>query len=260
MTRTGALAAAVAGSVLFHLALLVAVPGLRVLLPVQRERLVEVELSRAPADREPEPEAIPPPVAPPPPASGAVESLGGILEKRLLAERAARPAMDPIRLPARAATIPETDRIGWRRSVELEASPLPQAPAVRREAAAGPDGVAARRTAERLLKDLSAAPPAPDEGPEAMRRLEIEGPVGAERKVVSEPRPPRIPIRHAGTVEIRFFVSPRGEVVRAFPVRKAEPDLEQAALAYIKAFRFSPLPAGREGEQWGTIRVRFRLE
>ncbi len=48
--------------------------------------------------------------------------------------------------------------------------------------------------------------------------------------------------------------------MRACPLQRGETDLDQAALAYIKQFRFNPLPTGEEAEQWGTIRVRFRLE
>ena len=258
MTRTGALAAAVAGSVVIHLVLVVVVPGLRVKLPVHRERLVEVELSRTPLETEPEP--LPRPVAAQPIASEALESLGGALAEQVLAEPAASPAMEPIRLPARSVSIPEPDRIAWTRSLEVEPSPLPAAPVVKRGAAPGPDAGEARRVADRLLQEISATPVVPEADRETMRRLEIEGPVGVDRKVLSEPRPPRIPIRNPATVSIKFYVSPRGEVVRAFPVQRGDPELDQAALAYIKAFRFNPLPTGEEVEQWGTIRVRFRLE
>ncbi|HSH69963.1 MAG TPA: energy transducer TonB [Deferrisomatales bacterium] len=91
-------------------------------------------------------------------------------------------------------------------------------------------------------------------------QLEIEGPVGKERQVVTQPPPPSVVIRHSAAVHLKFFVSPRGEVVRAEPITRGDAELDRAALAYIKQFRFNALPHGDQREQWGTIRLRFRLE
>jgi TonB family protein len=125
----------------------------------------------------------------------------------------------------------------------------------------GPDQQQARVIAESLLRELSTAPsqdPAQPQVPPP--QLEIEGPVGEERRVLSRPEPPSVTIRHSADVRLKFYVSPRGEVVRAFPIERGDTDLDRVALAYLKQFRFNALPHGDQREQWGTIRVRFRLE
>ena len=125
----------------------------------------------------------------------------------------------------------------------------------------GPDQQRALDLAGALLRDLATAP-VPDSTPSVvpLPQLEIEGPVGRDRQLLVQPSPPEVTIQHSADVRLKFFVSPRGEVVRAQPIARGDAALDRAALAYIKKFRFNALPHGDQREQWGTIRVRFRLE
>jgi TonB family protein len=261
VTRSTAIAAAVTASVGLHLLLVMVVPGLRLRVPIGANPLVEVELHR---DAEaPQPEALTPPAAAPTPplAPGAGEELGRALAEVVPPGTTLPPPPPPVRLPERAATLPEPDTLAWSPSPTWETEALPEIPAVPARARANPDVATATALAESLLRDAaSQAATGPEPAQATMRRLEIEGPVGAERRVLQEPPPPTVPIRNPASVAIKFFVSPRGEVIRAFPTQRGDPELDRAALTYIKSFRFNPLPPGEEQEQWGTIRVRFRLE
>ncbi len=256
------LAAALGASLVLHLVLAVLVPGMRVRLPAGTENLVEVELSRPPLPPETETVKPPEPAQANPLSPQEAEALGASLASLAPAGGLPPPAASPVRLPQRAVLLPEPDALAWPRLAPAEPQALPTPPRLPARRAAAPDAGAAADLARTLLRSAQAPAGSGQEavGQEAMRRLEIEGPVGLERKVVHEPPLPRVPIRHAASVAIRFFVSPRGDVTRAIPTQRGDPELDRAALDYIKAFRFSPLPAGEEKEQWGTIHVRFRLE
>jgi len=261
VSRSTTVATALVASVGLHLLVVLAVPGVRVRLPIgTSDRLVEVELQREP---EPPPLETPAPPEPSPTVPltpEAAEALGQELMQHT-PRGAAPPQAPPLRLPERATLLPEPDTLPWSPSPTWETEPLPQPenPTVR--ATPGPDLGSATALAESLLKETTTqAAPVEEPIQAAMRRLEIEGPVGVERRVLKEPPPPRVPICNPASVAIKFFVSPRGEVTRAFPTQRGDPELDRAALAYIKSFRFNALPPGEEQEQWGTIRVRFRLE
>jgi len=261
VNRSTAIAAAVTASVALHLLLALAVPGLRVRLPLGSNRLVEVELQREPEAPAPEPLAPPEPRPALPLAPAAAAELGRALVQWAPRSTVAPPPAPPVRLPSRSATLPEPDTLEWSPSPAWEAEPLPQPPQVTARAAPSPDVDAAADLAESLLRGATSQAATSEEPAQAaMRRLEIEGPVGTERRVVKEPALPRLAIRNPASVAIKFFVSARGEVTRAFPTQRGDLELDRAALAYIKAFRFNALPPGEEQEQWGTIRVRFRLD
>ena len=278
MTRPQVIAVALVASLALHIALLL-VPGLRLRLPIHRETLVEVEV--APPDAalrpapEPEPELPPPPpepatTPPTPPARTAPAPLARdaavMLEQALapLVPATARPAAapPPLQLPRRALELPGADTIAWTPPTP-RSSALPPLDSTFRPAStlpAGPDQQQGQLLAEALLRELAAPPEQPVQPLVPPPQLEIEGPVGKERKVVTQPPPPSVAIRHSAAVHLKFYVSPRGEVVRAEPITRGDADLDRAALAYIKQFRFNALPHGDQREQWGTIRLRFRLE
>lgn len=265
MSRASVLTTAFLASLLVHAALLVAVPGRRTLLPVVVERLFEVEVLA------PEPIALPEPPLPPedlesqpspsprPLARDEAAAVSEILQRAALPPPPP-PAAPPVRLPARNYALPEVDDLEWELPKPPGPEPLPQAITPRPEAPPAPRVSAASDLARSLLEDLSASPPPGPSVPQGLPRIDIEGPVGVERKVTREPPPPQVPIRNPVDVRIKFWVSPRGEVIRAVPTQRGDPALDSAALAYIKSFRFNALPPGDEKEQWGTIRVKFRLE
>jgi TonB family protein len=265
--QSNAFPLAVTASLVAHLALLLAVPGFRISLPVAVERLIEVEIAPpAPAESlvQPKPQPADPLEAPPTPSPKPLtepsqESLAEALFQSVPRPAAPAPAPVPIRLPERGLRLPEPDAIVWRPTPPTRQRISPAE--VRGIAPAAPDLDSVQQLAKGLLQDL-AAPPTTDplRPPAPLPRLEIEGPVGTQRNVVLEPPLPRVEIRNPADVRIRFWVSPRGTVTRTELEQMADPALDGAALAYIKGFRFNALPPGETREQWGTIRVRFRLE
>lgn len=92
----------------------------------------------------------------------------------------------------------------------------------------------------------------------------LSGPV-ADRPILSHTTPvyPEWAKREAveGSVTLRFFVRPDGSIKENVLVQKTAgfEDFDQSAVVALRAWRFQPLPAGRTGEQWGTITFHFRL-
>jgi len=64
-----------------------------------------------------------------------------------------------------------------------------------------------------------------------------------------------------GVVAVHFTVLPNGKVKdnMYFEQTSAHRDLNRAAMAAIKQFKFEPLSAGMRVEQWGVITIVFRL-
>ncbi len=267
MSRARPFPAALGASLVVHAALLLAVPGTRWRLPVGGEELVSVELVQPERPPAPPPEPPPPPEPleppeprpetpmPPPDTETLTRSLaaaaGGAVPP---------PAAPPIRLPSRQATPDEPDAITWSVPLPPGPEPAPVRPRAGLDLPPAPSPGAGRDLAEALLAEVAAGPAPTPAAPEPLRPLEIEWEKGTAREVVRVPPLPRVDIRNAVVVRIRFWVSPRGEVLRALPIRRGNPDLDRAAVDYAKGFRFNPLPPGDEREQWGTLTVRFRLE
>jgi TonB family protein len=92
----------------------------------------------------------------------------------------------------------------------------------------------------------------------------LSGPV-ADRPIVAHTTPayPEWAKREAveGSVTLRFFVRPDGSIKENVLVQKTAgfEDFDQNAVAALREWRFQALPAGRTGEQWGTITFHFRL-
>lgn len=92
----------------------------------------------------------------------------------------------------------------------------------------------------------------------------LSGPV-ADRPILSHTTPiyPEWAKREAveGTVTLRFFVRPDGSIKENVLVQKTAgfEDFDQSAVTALLQWLFQPLPAGRTGEQWGTITFHFRL-
>ena len=91
----------------------------------------------------------------------------------------------------------------------------------------------------------------------AKPRVGIEGPV-AKREALTQPELPQVIVPAESEISLKFWVRPDGVVSRVLPVRRGDASLEAAAIRYIEAWRFTPLPPHEEQvEQWGTITVRF---
>lgn len=84
---------------------------------------------------------------------------------------------------------------------------------------------------------------------------------GLNRDIVFGP-PPAYREQVNATIRFRIVVNPRGQVVSAVPVRKANPSLESAARDVLLArWRFNPLPPNApQDNQVGVVTFHFRLE
>lgn len=83
---------------------------------------------------------------------------------------------------------------------------------------------------------------------------------GGNRVVTYKPPIPIIPDSvPAGeyTIKIRFYVDPSGSVIRAVPVNKVDPRLEEVAIRYVKRYKFNPLDT--DVTMVGTINICFRM-
>ena len=113
------------------------------------------------------------------------------------------------------------------------------------------------RAIERLLstkKRVAAEPPL-----EENLRLGIKGPL-VSRKILERPQPPQVKVNVEAEIELTLWVLPNGTVDRVIPSVKGNTDLEGIAIQYLKQWRFVPLPRDEaQGDQWGTIPIRFRL-
>jgi TonB family protein len=90
--------------------------------------------------------------------------------------------------------------------------------------------------------------------------LGIKGPL-ASRKIVERPAPPHGKVKTEAEIELTFWVLPNGRVDRVVPSVRGDAELEQIAIQYLKQWRFAPLPKDQpQGEQWGTLPIRFRLQ
>ena len=104
---------------------------------------------------------------------------------------------------------------------------------------------------ERRVKDE--VTPAPAFSPEK----HIEGPAKG-RSVAYRPRPPQANISIDVELRFKFWVLPDGAIGEVIPVKRGNAKLEQLAMAYLKQWRFEPLPANApQVKVWGTIPIKF---
>jgi TonB family protein len=112
-----------------------------------------------------------------------------------------------------------------------------------------------------------ASEPAPAAEAVARRTLagaSLAGPI-ADRSIVSYSRPAYPDwAKHegvGGTVTLYFVVRPDGMVKENIMVQKTAgfEDFDSNAVQALSSWRFAPLPAGRTGDQWGTITFHYRL-
>ncbi|MGQ9648435.1 MAG: TonB family protein, partial [Thermodesulfobacteriota bacterium] len=111
---------------------------------------------------------------------------------------------------------------------------------------------------EGLLKPMEKA--LPEKPLDENLQLGIRGPIAA-RKILERPSLPQIKVRVETEIELTFWVLPNGMVDRAIPSVKGDAELERAAIQYLKQWRFAPLPKDQaQGEEWGIIPIKFRLQ
>jgi TonB family protein len=115
---------------------------------------------------------------------------------------------------------------------------------------------------EKVIKRLLSAKEGNSQGKplEENLRLGIKGPL-VSRKILENPKPPRVKLKVEAEIELTFWVLPSGAVDRVIPSIKGDTELERIAIQYLKQWRFAPLPKDQpQVEQWGTIPIKFRLQ
>jgi TonB family protein len=134
----------------------------------------------------------------------------------------------------------------------------------------GPGNASSAALTAATLAERHTAPqesPAPAGEAVARRTLagvSLAGPI-ADRAILSHPAPgyPEWAKHDAveGSVTLYFIVRPDGTVKENVLVQKTAgfEDFDDNARDALRAWRFAALPAGRSGEQWGTITFHFRL-
>jgi len=111
-----------------------------------------------------------------------------------------------------------------------------------------------------VIDKISLPEPTEEEFPEI-----VDGPA-KNRAVLYQPPLPAYPSwAQAETldfnIELKFNVASDGRVSYAEPVASSGyPEVDLTAIKYIKNWRFNSLPKGETEEQWGRIKLRFRLE
>ncbi len=264
MNGRSAIASAFAASVAVHILLLAVVPGFRWRLPVRPWERIEVQFLRPEEPPLPQPEPVKPPKPPPEPPAPLLprqaEAVARGVAARLARAAPPPPAVPPVRPPPSRIELPEPETVPWFAPVRPPPVP-PSEPAARAEPLQpGPSVKVPEAILGELLAGARAGEPEKPERAPDLPPLRIEWQEGAERRLVYAPPPPRLDIRNEAEVRVRFWVSPRGEVTQALVVRRGDPELDAAALDYVRRLRFNALPPGDEKEQWGTVTLRFLLE
>jgi protein TonB len=126
-------------------------------------------------------------------------------------------------------------------------------------------GIVAEADGEKAEKNAAVAEAATDLGGEKGVGMTISGQI-AGREILRRV-PPEYTARARregweGVVAVHFTVLPDGRVKDNvyFEQTSVHRDLNQAAMAAIREFRFAPLPAEKAAvEQWGVITIVFRL-
>lgn len=87
----------------------------------------------------------------------------------------------------------------------------------------------------------------------------IEGPA-AGRQVAYKPRAfPEIELDAEVDLRLKFWVLPDGTVGEVVPLQRGDVRLEQAAISYLKQWRFNPT-AQEESDVWGIVVIRYKLQ
>ena len=88
--------------------------------------------------------------------------------------------------------------------------------------------------------------------------IQIEGPASARQVVYRPSRLPSVTLDRDVTIRLKFWVLPDGAVGDVVPLQRGDVRLEQAAIQYVKSWRFTPISSGET--VWGIIPVKYRLK
>ena len=88
--------------------------------------------------------------------------------------------------------------------------------------------------------------------------IQIEGPASARQVVYRPSRLPSVTLDRDVAIRLKFWVLPDGAVGDVVPLQRGDVRLEQAAIQYVKSWRFTPISSGET--VWGIIPVTYRLK
>jgi len=88
--------------------------------------------------------------------------------------------------------------------------------------------------------------------------VQIEGPASARQVAYRPARLPSVTLDRDVTIRLKFWVLPDGTIGEVVPLQRGDVRLEQAAIQYVKSWRFTPI-SGSE-TVWGIIPVKYRLK
>lgn len=88
--------------------------------------------------------------------------------------------------------------------------------------------------------------------------IQIEGPASARQVVYRPSRLPSVTLDRDVTIRLKFWVLPDGTVGDVVPLQRGDVRLEQAAIQYVKSWRFTPISS--DETVWGIIPVKYRLK
>jgi len=240
-------------SILLHLALLLLLPGLKLIDQVEVTEWLEVDLI-APLDIDIQPplEAVSRDI------NGGTEDVSQIGDSPLFPS-------PPVWLPERMNAI-ESEPAAMRLTI-----PSDQIPEMAGTGLSFPGNLLGESTSngsEGAPSQLGLNPP--DVGWKPMQttsvtpnetdfsEFQISGEV-ADRRVVFRPPPPKPSAIMSGTVILKFWVHPNGTIGKILPVTRSDPELERVAMTFFEKFRFEAVSPDI-GQQTGTIPIRFRIK
>ena len=158
-------------------------------------------------------------------------------------------------LPREAVSLPQSARTAqsiW---------PLPVHP--RTERISAPRDLLAPVLAEERppIKEIAEpeepVPPEATESPKPEEAVRIEGPAARRRLAQKPAKLPTVKLDRDVTIRLKFWVLPDGTVSDVVPLQRGDVRLEQAAIRYVKGFRFTA-SSGKDAE-WGIVSVKYRL-
>ena len=101
------------------------------------------------------------------------------------------------------------------------------------------------------------APPEATESPKPEEAVRIEGPAARRRLAQKPAKLPTVKLDRDVMIRLKFWVLPDGTVGDVVPLQRGDVRLEQAAISYVKGFRFTA-SSGKDAE-WGIVSVKYRL-
>jgi TonB family protein len=87
--------------------------------------------------------------------------------------------------------------------------------------------------------------------------FKIEGPASRREVIYKPSRLPEVTIDMEVDIHLKFWILPDGTVGEVVPLQRGDIQLERAAIQYLRSWRFTLSPDGRE--VWGIMPIKYKL-